>query len=107
MKLTKRIFAIILTVVIAAAFTLPAFAQSGDNAPNNQIASREQGDVLLTGADDEAAGQHEGTVSDTLMLMGKGMLGIFIVMSIIFILIIFLNKITQPRAEKKKKSKSK
>lgn len=53
--------------------------------------------TLGVSAAESQADMPQAELSDTLMLMGQGMLGIFVVMLLIFLVIVVLNKVAKPK----------
>lgn len=89
--------------------TLPETAPTA--APDEDKTEEAQDESLSVESDTDISGTDEtgeedekednyAEISDTLQIMGKGMLGIFIVMGIILILILVLNAATKPRRNK-------
>lgn len=73
----KKLFSLLTTALIAASASLGVFAA------------------------DDAAKSGGADVSDTLMLMLQGMLGIFVVMGLIYLVVVILNKVSAPKKQVK------
>ena len=108
MKLNKRFIAVLAAAVLMLMCAMPVFAEavSASDAPADVllIAPSPASDGDIAAATDtvteivEAVGKDApANVGTSFMIMGYGMLGIFIVMIIIMLVILLLNVATKPR----------
>ena len=107
MKLNKRIIAVLAAAVLMILCAVPVFAEavSETDVPADVllIAPAPTSDTDVVTASDivetvEALGADApADVATSFMVMGYGMLGIFIVMIIIMLVILLLNVVTKPR----------
>ncbi len=106
MKLNKRIFAVIMAAVMMLVCAVPAFAEGAVSEGDAALliapaasASDLENTVSITDviAAAPAGADAPASVSTSFMVMGYGMLGIFVVMIIIMLVILLLNVATKPR----------
>ncbi len=106
MKLNKKFFAVLAAAFLMLMCAVPVFAESAsatDDAPADVLliapAPASNGDVVTaTDIIEELAGKDApANVGTSFMIMGYGMLGIFVVMIIIMLVILLLNVTTKPR----------
>jgi|GEM_PF-1659857 len=104
MKLNKRFFAVLMAAVMMLVCAVPVFAESAvsDADAAVLIAPAPSSSDAVSSADVaqnvEALGANApADVGTSFMVMGYGMLGIFVVMIIIMLVILLLNVITKPR----------
>lgn len=104
----KRFISVVLTLLVLCTMALPVFASEVDNTPADDVTSytvedtdeteEEEAVVSETSASGEAAAVKDG-VMKTIEIMGKGMLGIFVVMIMIYVVIAVLGKLTGNKKE--------
>lgn len=103
MKLNKRFFAVLATAVLMLVCAMPVFAEAVSETDVLLIAPAPTSDIdVVTASDVVEAVESLGAdapadVSTSFMVMGYGMLGIFVVMTIIMVVILLLNVLTKPR----------
>ncbi len=102
MKLNKRFFAVLAAAVLMLLCAVPVFAEAVSEADVLLIAPAPSSSDVVSADDVVSAAEALGAdapadVATSFMVMGYGMLGIFIVMIIIMLLIFVLNAVTKPR----------
>lgn len=114
----RRTFAVLMMLVMIFAVALPCSAtddfpfdypedtQNGiliAPAPDAVISDADVSDADVSETDvspaDVSASDGTSQLRQTFKLMGQGMLGIFVVMFLLYLVVIILNKTTQPKAE--------
>ena len=104
MKLNKRFIAVLAAAVLMLVCAMPVFAEAVSETDVLLIAPAPTSDtdVVIEDAEIVMAVESLGAdapadVSTSFMVMGYGMLGIFVVMIIIMVVILLLNVVTKPR----------
>ena len=94
----KKLLSILLTLLMVFALPLTAFAE--DAQPSDELSTEEAATeeaVEETVSDEDAPkttfGFFPSTLSQTLPIMGMGMLGIFLVTSVIILAVLILSKV--------------
>ena len=94
----KKLLSILLTLLMVFALPLTAFAEDAQpsDEPSTEEAATEEA-VEETVSDEDAPkttfGFFPSTLSQTLPIMGMGMLGIFLVTSVIILAVLILSKV--------------
>ena len=107
MKLNKRFFAVLAAAVLMLLCAVPVFAEAAVSeseipegtlliAPAPSSSDVVSADDVVTAVESLGA-DAPADVATSFMVMGYGMLGIFIVMIIIMVVIFLLNALTKPR----------
>ncbi|MBE6754638.1 MAG: hypothetical protein E7559_09890 [Ruminococcaceae bacterium] len=107
-KMIRRSIAVICTLALMLVFALPCFAEEADllimpapetSAADQAVESIEVvSDTSVSNSDvsdtDVSSSDEGGSLNDTFKIMGQGMLGIFVVMMLIYLVIVILNATT-------------
>ena len=101
----KKLLSILLTLLMVFALPLTAFAEDADTASTSDVSSvggvdtsevestEETEPVSDEDAPKTTFGFFPSTLSQTLPIMGMGMLGIFLVTSVIILAVLILSKV--------------